>query len=353
MLTGILQSCIMINDTVESHNFSLGEQQLKIISWNLKNVSANKLDNTFQPKFRSYGLGDNVLGYIVNVVMGAANQWKGVVSQTPADLFVVIELKTGGSKKGDAVSGQCVPTLTKIVNAMNTYATNAKLNYTYDAAIPLVTGQHETVGFIFNTKVLTLVKVEVEKDTVSASYLPGRTPLVATFSLVAQPLDTIRFSGIHDPPPSGAADVRMRPPIDYCVRLVNTPSANIKNTLFLGDFNCQPSDYYTKKGAKVYPFANLVPIGYGTRLPNNSLSSVRRRLDPEEMGPDAYLSAAYDNIIFWMPGTVPSDEYVPDLIGNAKNVNAMPVEALYPTNGRAVLNAYNTVSDHLPVLIEF
>lgn len=328
---------------------------MKIISWNLKNVSANKLDNTFQPKFRSYGLGDNVLGYIVNVVMGAANQWDGDVSPIPADLFVVIELKTGGSKKGGAVSGQCIPTLTKIVNAMNTYANNAKLlNYTYDAVSPLVTGRHETVGFIFNTKVLKFVKVEVEKDAVSASYLPGRTPLVSTFSLVAQSLETMRFSGIHDQPPSGAADVRMRPPIDYCVRLVNTPSAHVKNTLFLGDFNCQPSDYYSKAdGTKVYPFANLEPIGYDTKLPNNSLSSVRRRLDPEEMGPAAYLSAAYDNIIFWTPGSVPSVEVVPDLIGHAKNVNTMPVEALYPTNGRAVLNAYNTVSDHLPVLIEF
>lgn len=331
---------------------------MKIISWNLKNVSANKLNNVFQPKFQANGLGNNVLDYVINVVMGAT-PWAGVVSQTPADLFVIIELKTGGDAKGSAISGKCEPTLKLIVDAMNAYVKLNGLgatNYTYDATIPLVTGYHETVGFVYNTQVLTSLSTAVERNSVTGYYLLPRTPLVATFDIVARPGSKCRFSGIHDAPPSGAEDVRMRPPIDFCNLLVNTPSAKIPDTCFLGDFNCQPSDSYTKADKTVvHPFTglNISPLGYSTALAPDSLSSTRQSIDSEEMGQAAYLSAAYDNAIFWMPGTTPTAEYVPDLIGRAKNVNVIPNADLYPAKQVSLLNAYHKVSDHLPVIMEF
>ncbi|WP_162042208.1 hypothetical protein [Undibacterium sp. YM2] len=300
-------------------------------------------------------MGNTVLDFVTNVVMGA-EQWEGVVSAFPVDLFVVIELKTGGSAKGGAVSGNCLPTLVALRDAMNAAVTamnHDPQEYTYAYVTPLITGQHETVGFIYNTRVLTPTGIAVERDSVSNTYLPGRTPLVATFSLVSNPLTTMRFSGIHDPPPSGGAAVRMRPPIDFCRRLINTPSAAVQNTFFLGDFNCQPSDSYVNgNGVTVRPFSNLP--NFGTDLPNNSLSSVRRRLDTTQAGQAAYLNAAYDNNIFWpIPQLVVGDEEVADLIGEAKDNTFDPPNDLYPARGRAVLNAFNAVSDHLPVIIEF
>jgi hypothetical protein len=334
---------------------------MKVISWNLKNISANKLKNKFQPLFQSYGLGNNVLGYIVNVVMGA-DQWEDVISPAPADLFVVIELKTGGSAKGAAVSGNCYPTLDALKNALNAAVPTLNYDpqeYDFDYVNPIyVTGQHETVGFIYNKKALTPTGTAVERDTSNNAYLPGRTPLVATFDVVGKAGVSLRFSGIHDPPPSGAAAVRMRPPINYCVRLVNTPSAKVVNTFFLGDFNCQPSDNYINgKGNIIYPFADLYAVGYGTELPDDTLTSVRRKLVSTNPGESAYLNAAYDNNIYHVstanPNVVVGDEEVPDLIGEAKDMTFDPPSALYPTNGRATLNAYNAVSDHLPVIIDF
>lgn len=332
---------------------------MKVISWNLKNVSLNKLTkaNAFQPLFQSYGMGNTVLDFVTNVVMGA-EQWEGVVSAFPVDLFVVIELKTGGSAKGGAVSGNCLPTLVALRDAMNAAVTamnHDPQEYTYAYVTPLITGQHETVGFIYNTRVLTPTGIAVERDSVSNTYLPGRTPLVATFSLVSNPLTTMRFSGIHDPPPSGGAAVRMRPPIDFCRRLINTPSAAVQNTFFLGDFNCQPTDNYVNgNGVTVRPFSNL--NNFGTELPNNSLSSVRRRLNNNQAGQAAYLNAAYDNNIFWVSQNVvigDGNEEVADLIGEAKDSTFDPPTDLYPAKGRAVLNAFNAVSDHLPVITEF
>ncbi|MFZ6640997.1 hypothetical protein ACO0LL_14715 [Undibacterium sp. TC4M20W] len=332
---------------------------MKVISWNLKNVSLNKLTkpNAFQPLFQSYGMGNTVLDFVTNVVMGA-EQWEGVISSAPVDLFVVIELKTGGSRKGANVSGNCLPTLVAIRDAMNAAVVAMGHNpqdFTYEYIVPVVTGRHETVGFIFNTKELTPTALALERNTVTDAYLPGRTPLVATFNVVSQPATSLRFSGIHDPPPSGGAAVRMRPPIDFCRQLVNTPSAAVRNTFFLGDFNCQPTDTYMNgNGVAVSPFSNLT--NYGTELANNSLSSVRKRLDNNQAGSAVYLSAPYDNNISWVtPNIVISTgmEEVADLIGEAKNTTFDPPDDLYPARGRAVLNAYNTVSDHLPVITEF
>ncbi|MCH8620964.1 hypothetical protein [Undibacterium sp. TS12] len=332
---------------------------MKVISWNLKNVSLNKLTkaNTFQPLFQTYGMGNTVLDYVTNVVMGA-EQWEGVVSAFPVDLFVVIELKTGGSRKGGAVSGNCLPTLVAMRDAMNAAVVamnHNPLEYNYQYIVPVITGRHETVGFIYNTRELTPTALTLERNTVTDAFLPGRTPLVATFDVLSKPGTTMRFSGIHDPPPSGGAAVRMRPPIDFCRQLVNTPSAAVQNTFFLGDFNCQPTDSYVNgNGVTVRPFSNLA--NYGTDLPNNSLSSVKKRLDNNQAGQAAYLSAPYDNNIFWITPNIVignGQEEVVDLIGEAKNTIYDPPEDLYPARGRAVLNAYNAVSDHLPVIMEF
>jgi hypothetical protein len=276
---------------------------------------------------------------------------------------VVIELKTGGYAKGAAVSGNCYPTLVNLTNAMN--AAIGTMNYDaadYDFGYvePIyVTGLHETVGFIYNKKALTPTGAAVERDTATNTYLPGRTPLVATFSVVGKTGVSLQFSGIHDPPPdSSGAATRLRPPIDYCVRLANTPAAGKPNTFFLGDFNCNPADFYTNgAGQNIYPFTNLYAAGFGTELPNGTLSSVRRAIDRSKAGQAQYLNAAYDNVIYHVtksnPNVAVQDEEVPDLIGEAKNANVDPPVPLYPDRGTATLNAYNAVSDHLPVIIDF
>ena len=83
---------------------------MKIVSWNLRNIGNTKLTNTFTQKYLGFGLGNDVADYVAGLVMGS-DRWNAVpnLSTNPADIFVVIELKTGGKKKGGAVSGTCIP----------------------------------------------------------------------------------------------------------------------------------------------------------------------------------------------------------------------------------------------------
>ncbi|MEM0995437.1 MAG: hypothetical protein AAGN35_00070 [Bacteroidota bacterium] len=345
---------------------------LKFISWNLKNVSRNKLQKQFTAGFQALGMGNTVMDYIVNVVLGT-EVWEDVISPKPADMFVIIELKTGGRRKGAPVSGSCIPSLTLVRNALNAaIPTNGydPMEYQYDFLVPLVAGRYETMGFLYNTRVFRpdptpgAVSVVAERDQVTNTYLDGRTPLVAQLQFVQNPAVTMRWSAIHDRPPQGAANIRFRPPISFCRRLPNTPSAAVTNTFFLGDFNCQPTNYYVNgAGNNVYPFGTAANLfanlpNYGTTLPDNSLTSVRKSLvnpPPDPTDPkSAYLSSPYDNSIYWAQNLLGGVETeVPDLIGEAKDHTFNPPIPLYPGRGRIVLNAYNRVSDHMPVITEF
>jgi hypothetical protein len=332
---------------------------MKIVSWNLKNIGQTKLSNAFATTFNGYGLGNTVLDYITGLVMGRA-RWNAVtnLSTNPADVFVVIELKTGGNQKGKAISGTCIPTLNAIKNALNTlvgvlYPNNTNPPYTYDYVVPQVTGYHETVGILYNTKKMKVLSAQAFRDHATQKWINPRTPYGALFQILNS-TDAFQVVGIHAPPPKGSDGVKYRPPIDYCTTLPGVSPATMDDTFFMGDFNCNPGSYYVKNvtggTAKVYPFTGLSK--YGTLIANGTLSSVRTKPANSQTPPANYLSDAYDNILY-NASLQSAEELVVDMIGQARNMNATGTPLLVNTNLLALVNAYNKVSDHLPVVIEW
>jgi hypothetical protein len=317
---------------------------MKIISWNLKNIGQTKLANPINGNIAAAGYGNTVLDFMMRVVMGGGI-WAGVNSLVPADIFLVIELKSGGHNKSQAAFGTATPTITAITQAMNVVAAAfpfpANAHYHYTFVNPLITGHHECVGVIFNDRLLTYVASGVLRDNMNR-YLNPRSPFYTSFTLnaTAQPLNVI---GIHAPPPQGALAVRYKNPISFCVKLPTIPfvmQALPQETCIGGDFNCDPTSVWVNNGVATSPFTNLA--GYATGLPNNTLTSVRKKLDNSQPGPGRYLGAAYDNLLYKLTAA-PNGEYTMDLIGN---VNALGVGLL------AKLNSYWVVSDHLPVAME-
>lgn len=330
---------------------------MKIVSWNLKNIGQSKLSNKFQPQFAGYGLGNDVLDYITNFVTYQYDNKKGLWDNVPglnpgfADIFVIIELKTGGNQKDKPISGTCIPTLNDVTGRLNllvnnAYPVNPPIVYKY--AIPRIVGYHETVGVIYNSKLLQHTADEVFRNTANGNWINPRSPFGVEFkTLTGQTLSVV---GIHAPPPKGSGDVKYKPPIQWCVQLPNTKFAKAANVLVMGDFNCNPTSYYKNGVNKIYPFTNMA--GFKTYLPNGTLSSVRTKVAKGKTPPDNYLSDAYDNII--LNAAVKNvSEIVPDTLKYARNIKKMGWPDLLPKNLVAVLNAYNKVSDHLPVVIEF
>jgi hypothetical protein len=333
---------------------------MKIVSWNLRNIGQTKLANAFSPAFNAFGLGNNVLDYMVGLVMGRP-RWNAVagLSTNPADIFVVIELKTGGTGKGQGISGTCLPTLNGIRTAMNTmvgqiYPGNPNPPYVYNYIVPQIVGYHETVGILYNTQRLNVLSAQAFRDHATQKWINPRTPYGALFQVIGSP-DSFQVVGIHAPPPKGGAGVKYRPPIEYCVKLPGIAPAGMANTFIMGDFNCNPASFYVKNipggTQNVFPFAGLP--AYATLIPNGTLSSVRTKLANGMPPPSNYLSDAYDNIIYNAALPVGGQELVVDLIGQARNMNFLGFPPLVATNPVALINAYNKVSDHMPVVIEW
>lgn len=327
---------------------------MKIISWNLKNISNSKLSNTFSQKFIGFGLGNDVGDYITGLIMGC-NRWNSVpnLSTDPADVFVVIELKTGGERKGSDVSGNCIPTLQNLVTRLNTlvkrrYPGKSSPSYQYAYVTPLVIGYRETVGVIYNKAKLQYLSSRVERNT--KGYLCPRSVFSVDFETRGGKVFTV--AGLHAPPPSGGADTKYRAPINYSNLLYTIPAATTADTFFVGDFNTDPSySYPYGSGKAVRPFYNLA--GFSTKLPGRTLSSVRTSVNNYYTPPANYLSDALDNIIFNAspPGSI--RETVVDMIGQARDMNRPSWPGVAGTNLTLVFNAFNVVSDHLPVVIEF
>jgi len=322
---------------------------MKIISWNLRNLGATKLANPFTVAVAGRGLGNNVLDYVLNVVMGRP-VWAPISSGNPADIFVIIELKSGGHNKGQNANGTAIPTLATIVAAMNTMANNLGVGaqYQYLAAVPLITGRHETVGVIFNQRVLTWNASAVRRD-VNNQYINPRTPFSATLTVNATGAQVV-VTGVHAPPPSGGAAVRNRPPVNSARAVATVPQLATANQLVMGDYNCTPASTYTN-GFGVVVGWNWP--GYGTLIPNGTLSSVRLRVAGTQPPPQNYLSAAYDNLLYNFNAGGGAVERVLDTIANARDMTQMPPAPMYPASLVALLNNYNKVSDHLPLYMEF
>lgn len=335
---------------------------MKIVSWNLKNIGQTKLGNNFSPTFNAFGLGNNVLDYISGLVMGT-NRWNAIagLNTTPADIFVMIELKTGGNQKGKAVSGTCLPTINAVTAQLNALSNIRYPNpnppnpwtppYVYAYATPVIVGYHETVGIIYNTQRLQVLSTYAFRNNTNQNWINPRTPFGSLFKVIGTQ-NTFQVIGIHAPPPKGAPALKYRPPIDYCRQMSTTTPAGMTNSFFMGDFNCNPASSYTNgNGVVLQPFTNMV--GFQTFIANGTLSSVRTKVAGTMAPPANYLSDAYDNIIFNAQLNVGNtQELVVDMIGQARNMNAFPIVNVAATNLVAVLNAFNKVSDHLPVVIQ-
>lgn len=322
---------------------------MKIIAWNLKNIGRSKLTYELTQPVVKAGYGNNVLDYITKVATADTLWSKSGVVTAPADIFVIIELKSGGDAKGSAVSGAAAPVLTSISNGMNTIASTWGSSspfsgkYHWSFVTPLVTGYHECVGLIYNDKALTYDgKSSVVLKDVGDKYLGPRTPWAAKLTF-AGTTNSLVVVGIHAPPP-GSGGNGFKDPVSFAVRLstisaIAQATANKQAVGIMGDFNCTTTDSYQGLAGKISPFTTLFKTyGYSNQIDSTALTSLRATLDNENMKPDNYLSGAYDNILVNFTGGTGS---ALDLIGNS---------AIYDTNLKAVFNNYWKVSDHMPVL---
>jgi hypothetical protein len=314
---------------------------MKIISWNLKNLGEKKLARPINPVVAAAGVGNDVLDYILRVVMGN-DVWRGISSTLPADIFIIIELKTGGTDKGGDVSGAAIPTVTKIGQAMNAIAALDPQGRYHYSGVPLqITGNRYSVGIIYNERALTLRSWGVVRDR-SHRFLLPRTPFGAQFSMQGTD-QTLSVLGIHAPPPKGGTATRFRDPIYYCRQLADLELVTHPHIMFVaGDFNCNPASTYVSMSGPLLPFNGMT--NYDTRLPSTSLTSLRQTLDRSQTGSAVYLKDYYDNVLYKAPGSSGTPrQYVMDLVGN---------NAAFADHAVAVLNSYWTVSDHLPVVWE-
>ncbi|MBL8234520.1 MAG: hypothetical protein JNL98_38840 [Bryobacterales bacterium] len=325
---------------------------LKIISWNLKNIGQSKLSNKIDPMLAGAGLGNNALDYMMNVVMGDAI-WQNINGTAPVDIFVVIELKSGGTAKGNAVSGTAIPTLNALSNAMNNVANanNITAQYHYSYATPLITGRHECVGVIYNDTRLTPTATGVGRNSANNQFLRPRTPFWVTFS-DSVTNGTFNLIGIHAPPPKGSRSSGSFyvDPINFCVQMANVDQINgagVANASLVGDFNCSPTSSYTKypppnyTATAVQPFTGLTNF---QGIITNQLTSVRKKVNNVLNPPANYLADSYDNIIYRPNNAGINASGVLDTIGNAP-------AALYQNNLRRLVSNFWKVSDHLPVMV--
>jgi endonuclease/exonuclease/phosphatase family metal-dependent hydrolase len=324
---------------------------MKIISWNLKNTGAKKLLKPFHPGYSSLGLGGNSLDFITRFVT-AGPEWTHLhKTPRPVDVFVIIELVSGGHAQGSAASGTSLIVLPMLAASMNAVAKARGIDdeFLYHYVPPVVTGKHETVGFIYNRHELDFQNITVPDNLQTGNELEPRGPCLAQFEFVASRGTFLYVAGIHAPPPTGAKTLKYMEPIEYSLQLVHTGIADNPNTFIAGDFNCNPTSWYLGDTGPVFPFTTLA--GFETRL-NKVHSSVRKTMDSSYPPPLKYLSDAYDNILFSVDRSA-NKQYVPDLIGGTLNMNKMGKPNAFATNPKKVFNGYRKTSDHLPVIIEF
>lgn len=356
---------------------------MKIVSWNLKDIGTGKLAGTL-PWFNNRGLGVNVLDYITKVV-AADPIWQHVTGANPADVFVVVELVTGGTSKGSASTGSSLTSMTHFVNALNA-AVAANPAFHYSAVTPaLVTGHNECVGVIYNDLRLAhagAADMGVLRLAANNRYLLPRTPYWVRFTEVAVPYTPLNIVAVHAPTTTPGTN-SYRDPINWCnsldgvTRISQAGFAAPERTLLVGDFNCGPVVSYTKRVRDAAGNVNDVNTQAFTQLittcnfrseiphlppqpvpaqivPAATLTSLRSVVVHANPAPTNYLKEAYDTILYQLGGAGGVASTVWDLIGQARNANSNPVGvALYPADVVLLVQNYWAVSDHLPVAIEY
>lgn len=323
---------------------------MKIMFWNLLNLGNTKLNKGLnQAVIGANGMGNNILDFIVNVSTGQA-VWQNATSQVPADVFVIVELKSGGTMKGNAGNGACLQVLPRVVQAMN--ALVDAQHYVYASVPPLVIGRHEVVGVVYNTRTLNNPQGSVVRN-VQNNFLRPRTPFLVEFNEIATntPLNIVGIHGPTSKPASGdfRSAVRYTNNLAKCAAIQQQGNNPKHRTYIGGDFNVDPLNSYVlgnnKKRRKILAFSALEAGRYAITLANNTLTSLRRALNNNYPQPENYLSQPYDNIPFLMPNVNPLPPVARvDVIGNAPT---------YAASQRATFNAARKVSDHLPMTIEW
>jgi len=303
--------------------------EMKIISWNFRGFTDSKILKPLNAILNTMGHGATILEYVTKLVI-ADEVWQNITSPDPFDIFILIEVKSGGSTKGRQASASCLTSIPMLVQSLN-LASNRKgtfATHQYDYVRPmLVVGHNETAVIVYNTVALT-----------------------------ANLLDIV---GVHAARRGGTPNVRK--PIDYCIDLSLCPDiTNTANDLiFSGDFNTNPDEYYYNgHGVLREPFEALTNanIGYATNLPTPTLTSLKTsvvRADINNPQPSDYLANAYDNIFYKINGATIQRQNVLDVIANARDMSQPGYPLIYPRRVVMLRNNYWSVSDHLPIQLEY
>jgi hypothetical protein len=323
---------------------------MKVMFWNLRNIGSSKLARAFPPGILPpAGMGNTVLDFIVKVNMGDA-VWVNATSTTPVDVFVIVELRSGGDQKGQDGTGACLRVLPRVKAAMNNVGPAA--TYKYKKVDPLIVGWHEVVGVFYNMRKLTYVDSASMRNSANNFLLP-RTAFWTQFTVIATglPLNIIGLHGPTSDPNTGEYTdaVKFTNDLDDIAQ-INQLALNPKqSTLIGGDYNVDPlNSYYVgnrPKRRKVGAFDKLVSSSYEITLPNGTLTSIRDALDNNQTPPANYLSQPYDNIVFRLPGVNPSP--------TVKRVDVIGKAPTYATNQGATFNAVQGMTDHLPMAVEW
>jgi len=321
---------------------------MKIMFWNIFKLGSSKLGNKMNAGIiAANGLGNNIQDYMVKVATGNA-VWNAATSATPVDVFVIIELVSGGNKKDSNGFGACIRVLKALKASMNA-VTAPNVNYSYDYAAPKLIGNKECVGVIYNIRKLTAVSTSSVRNTANNFLLP-RTAFWARFTQVGTlPLRPMNIVGIHGP--------TSMPGVDYTDAITFTNALNTvaqlnqsainpkEDTCIGGDYNVDPLNSYVKqantKKTKIFAFNDLTAqANYKITLPNGTQTSLRNSITG-----GIYLSQPYDNIVFQLPLQIPAPTVRRvDVVGNAP---------IFGANQVAVFNAARAVSDHLPLTIAY
>ncbi len=330
---------------------------MKIMFWNIFKLGSTKLIKKMnQGIIAPAGMGNTHADYITKVALGDAIWRAAAGSNTPVDALVIIELISGGHAKGDDGTGSCLRCLNALKGALNTAAKAKNLSPlpTYGFVDPLITGNKETVGVLYNTATLTSVSSEVMRDT-SNGFLHPRSPFWVAFDVVSSGM-RLNLVGVHGPTSAPTTDqytnaVVFTNKLANVAQIAQTGFDPVQATLIGGDYNCDGGNSYpsgngngTKK-TRVSAFSALtspngkysVPLSIGTR------TSLLKDAD-QSTNPPGYLSQPYDNIVCLLPGQTMPPVNVSDLCAGA------PV---WKTNPVSTFNAARAISDHLPVTIEW
>lgn len=184
---------------------------MKILVWNLKNISVNGLSYRKITHINLLGLGTNLLDFISRLVSGASC-WDnipflrpGTGGVVPIDIFVIIEAKHAGSKRGDPVSTTYNTLMSNICSGIKScvsaqsyghYTSTPAYDYLKDSLNggPIITTgkKNETVGIIYNTNTITYVNAsnvagllnDITHTTATNVVFPApRAPFLVNFTI--------------------------------------------------------------------------------------------------------------------------------------------------------------------------